>query len=983
MTGGAMKRNTIRFGSTLVAAALAPAAGAWAQAEAGAQGQAGAAADVARAPQAANAVNAVNAGTTPGAANALDGRDATSAAGLPAASTLALAETATRAPDPARAAGVRDGVEAAGAPPPAARTANALPVAGGADSANAPDAASAADATRAERASGPVRATESFGAAGGGATSGATSDATSDAGASGGGPSKAARSAGPTGPTEPNGPVGPAGQADRRDAASPAATAPAAPAAPAATPPAGRSAAASSSAALKDVVVTARRRKENAQQVPAPISTVSGDDLELQRNYRVQDLQTVLPSTNVAFIHARQSSISVRGLGNNPANDGLEGSAGVYLDNVYLGRPGMAVFDAFDIDQIELLRGPQGTLFGKNSTAGVINITTRRPTFRAEASIEQSVGQRGYAQTKAVLSGPLADTVAGRLVLYRTHDDGDVKNLYTGGRLNGGMREGVRGELLFKPSASLNARVIADYHREDSSYGTTVLYGFGPTINGYNPFLSRAASIGAAPVTNPALHEVNLDSRQHVSVHQGGLSAEVDYTLPSGHTLTSISAARFWNFEPANDDNLDKPAIYNTGVAVNDHQLSQEFRLASPTGGRFDYVAGAYYFHQRLSNRTFAYYGPFADAIVLGNRSGALANTTSIAPATMTTDSFALFAQGTWHASPRADITAGIRGTYETKSASVTRDASAGGAAVPPAVQAVRDAVIGRYASGDLNLYSLSPSALLNFGYKLAPNVLGYVTLSHGEKSGGANLSVSSAPTQGAQSLLVGPERANNAEIGVKSEFFERRLTVNANLFWTQVSGYQATSFLATPTGVVSVLSNAADVRSRGAELDVRAMPIRNLVLGLNASYVDAAYTSYENAPCPSEVSIPNPKAVCSLTGRPVAGAPRWIVNLNAQYQFRLRHDIDQYVAAQYSLRSSQYGTLDDSTYGRLPGYGVLNLTTGWRLATGRHQWDLSLWARNVFDRRYYLASFATINGAYTASVGDERMFGATLRYDY
>ncbi len=735
--------------------------------------------------------------------------------------------------------------------------------------------------------------------------------------------------------------------------------------------------------ALKEVVVTARRRKENAQQVPAPISTVSGDDLELQRNYRVQDLQNVLPSTNVAFIHARQSSISIRGLGNNPASDGLEGSAGVYLDNVYLGRPGMAVFDAFDIDQIELLRGPQGTLFGKNSTAGIINITTRKPTFRTEASLEQSIGQRGYVQSKAVLSGPVSDTLAGRLVLYRTHDDGDVKNLYTGGRLNGGTREGGRGELLFKPSGDLSVRVIADYHREDSSYGTTVLYGLGPTINGYNQFLSRAASIGATPVTNPALYQVNLDSRQHVSVHQGGLSTEVNYTLPSGQVLTSISALRFWNFEPANDDNLNKPVIYNTGVSVNDHQLSQELRLASPSGGRVDYVLGAYYFHQRVSNNTFTLYGPYADAMILGRNLGALDNMVSNAPATMTTDSFALFAQGTWHLTSRADLTAGIRGTYETKAASVTRDAPVGPAAPSAAALATRNGVIGQYASGDLNLYNASPSALLNFAYKLAPNVLGYATLSHGEKSGGVNLSVSSAPSQGAQSLVVGPERANNAEIGVKSEFFQRRLMVNANLFWTQVNGYQATSLVATPTGVVSVLSNAANVRSRGAELDLRAMPVRNLVFGLNASYVDATYSSYNNAPCPAEVSIPNPRATCSLTGRPVAGAPRWIVNLNAQYQFRLHHDIDQYLAAQYSLRSNQYGTLDDSRYGQLPGYGVLNLTTGWRLATGRHQWDLSLWVRNLLDKRYYLASFASYNGAYTASVGDERMFGATLRYDF
>ena len=132
---------------------------------------------------------------------------------------------------------------------------------------------------------------------------------------------------------------------------------------------------------LKTVTVTARRREESAQDVPTPMSVLDGQALESQRVYRIQDLQQLVPSVNVAYMHARQSSVSIRGLGNNPASDGLEGSVGLYLDNVYLGRPGMAVFDLMDIEQLEVLRGPQGTLFGKNTTAGVINISTRAPSF--------------------------------------------------------------------------------------------------------------------------------------------------------------------------------------------------------------------------------------------------------------------------------------------------------------------------------------------------------------------------------------------------------------------------------------------------------------------------------------------------------------------------------------------------------------------------------------------------------------------------
>ena len=265
------------------------------------------------------------------------------------------------------------------------------------------------------------------------------------------------------------------------------------------------------------------------------------------RVYRIQDLQQLVPSVNVAYMHARQSSVSIRGLGNNPASDGLEGSVGLYIDNVYLGRPGMAVFDLMDIEQLEVLRGPQGTLFGKNTTAGVINISTRAPTFTPERSIETSVGEDGYFQTKGTISGPLNDELAGRFSAYRTRSDGDIKNEYNGHDLNGGSRDGFRAQLLFKPNEDFNLRWIGDYNEEDSSAGTRVLYNTGPTINGVNLYSARAAAAGATLV-NGSHRKVNLDNDQHVTVHQGGTSVEANWTLPSDFTLTSISSYRFWNF---------------------------------------------------------------------------------------------------------------------------------------------------------------------------------------------------------------------------------------------------------------------------------------------------------------------------------------------------------------------------------------------------------------------------------------------------
>lgn len=742
--------------------------------------------------------------------------------------------------------------------------------------------------------------------------------------------------------------------------------------------PTGKTATATSQ--LETVTVTTRRREESSQDVPTPMSVVSGQILETQRVYRIQDLQQLVPSVNVAYMHARQSSVSIRGLGNNPASDGLEGSVGLYIDNVYLGRPGMAVFDLMDIEQLEVLRGPQGTLFGKNTTAGVINISTRAPSFTPERSIETSVGEDGYFQTKGTLSGPLNDQLAGRISAYRTRSDGDIKNEFNGHDLNGGSRDGFRAQLLFKPNENFNLRWIGDYNEEDSSAGTRVLYNTGPTINGVNLYSARAAAAGATLV-NGSHRKVNLDNDQHVTVHQGGTSVEANWTLPSDFTLTSVSSYRFWNFTPRNDDGLNVPATYNAGVSVEDKQYSQEFRLASPKGEFFDYVLGAYYFGSDLDNKSFAYYGPQAD-IWNGTPRGALANVNSVGRGHIKTDSFALFAQGTWHLTPRLDFTAGVRGTYEEKNAWVNRDAPVGGAAVTGAAATARRGRTGAYDSGDLNQYSSSPSGLLNLSYRFTDDLLGYATLSHGEKSGGVNLVVGSAPTAGADSLLIGTERANNAELGFKSTLWGRRLQLNANVFWTQVNAYQTNAY--DDVNRVQYLTNAGSVRSRGVEFESTLIPLRGLTLNFNGSYNDVSYLSYKDAPCPPEVSqAPGAPASCDLSGHQVVGASKWIGNANGKYEWNLDNGLQPYVTGSYAFRSKAVGTVEDSDYGQIPSYAVVNLSTGLRGDFNQGQWDVSLWLKNAFDKTYYTTLWTGGNGGYEGLLGTPRTLGVTGRYDF
>jgi iron complex outermembrane receptor protein len=454
------------------------------------------------------------------------------------------------------------------------------------------------------------------------------------------------------------------------------------------------------------VTVNARRREESAQSVPTPISVLSSETLETQRIYRVQDMQQLVPSTNVAYVHARQSSISIRGLGNNPASDGLEGSVGVYLDNVYLGRPGMAVFDLLDVEQLEVLRGPQGTLFGKNTTAGVLNITTRKPTFHQEGSIS-----RRWARTATADPGQF-------LRAAHRHPGRAYQRLpHRGRRLCEEHLQRPRPQRRQAPGLSYPVAVQAQRNlqpaldrrvqRRGLHNGILSLYSTGPTINGVNRYESLAARPAPRWCRARTARSISTPTSM-VKVFQGGTSVEANWTLPNDFTLTSISAYRWWDFTPRNDDGLNVPVFYNAGVSVRDKQYSQEIRLASPTGGFFDYVLGAYYFKQDLDNKSFTYNGPQADIWNL-TPAGALANVTTIGNGHIDTDSYALFAQGTWHLTERLDFTAGVRGTYEEKSAWVTRDAPFGGAAVTGAAAAARQGRVGAYDSGDLNQYSFAP----------------------------------------------------------------------------------------------------------------------------------------------------------------------------------------------------------------------------------------------------------------------------------
>lgn len=724
---------------------------------------------------------------------------------------------------------------------------------------------------------------------------------------------------------------------------------------------------------VEAVTVSARRVSEDVQDVPIPIAVLSGDALEGSGRFRLEDLNQALPSTNVQFGNPRQTSIAVRGLGNNPANDALESSVGVYLDNVYLGRPGMANLDLIDIDQVALLRGPQGTLFGKNTTAGVLNLQTRLPTFRPEYDFEASGGDYGYNRVRASASGPVfGDVLAGRISAAHSREAGFIHDITDGRRLNGFDRDGVRGQLLFKPGDAFSLRLIGDYNRESSDCCVSVLYNAGP--NGGALYYALVNRVGATVVLDPRYQTTTYDAAQHMAVNQGGVSAEANWQV-HGLTLTSISAYRNWRFTPTNDgDGLDLNAITNAGQGVDDEQWTQELRIATPVGGVFQSVAGLYYFYQHQANQQYTYYGP--DAAAYTGRAF-FDNASTTVNQWLTTNSVAAFAQTTWKATDRWSFTGGVRETYEDKYTRIRRNPAEG----PAAFQAA----FGPFESGKLGRHDSNVSALVSSSYKLSDGVLGYASLARGAKAGGINPIV---PTGGLStaSLYVSPEKAMDYEVGVKSSSFERRLQVNANLFWVDVTDYQATQLLETSPGVtVQELTNIGKVRSRGVELEVQAVPVTGVHLSLSSSYNDAVYRSYADAPCAAE-QIAAGRRVCDLSGSPVTGAPKWIVNPGIEVEHTIGlFGLRAFGGADYAWRSSFFGSADDSELAKVEAYGLLNLRAGLSAEAGQNHWSAWVWADNATNKAYVLGGLqlppATLQ--YTEFPGQPRTIGASVRVDF
>jgi len=758
---------------------------------------------------------------------------------------------------------------------------------------------------------------------------------------------------------------------------------------------------------LQDVVITARHRAERAQSVPISLTAIDHAQIKNLGSLNLNQIKQLVPSLTVNAYNPRNIGLDIRGLGSVGffGYDGLEGGVGVYVDGVLLGRSQLTNFDLPDLDDVQVLRGPQGTLFGKNTVAGAVVVNTKLPSFKPEADFSASYGDYNYWQFQGYASSALGsgDKAAISLAVHATQQNGFTKQLYTGQHYNNKDDKGVHVQALLQPNANLTVRIIGTYDHSDANCCLTLPIGIVNTYANGAPVavnaLTRYENPGIGytlPPISPFGRYTDVDSWTHYAMKTANLAAHADYDL-SGYTLSSITAGGYYNWYPRIDGDSVGIPIITTGLAVtHQRQFSQELRVTSPLGGAIDYTGGLYFFYQQLNDQGRSTYGSDAAGVYLagGNQNpsypayqAALNGLVSSPTDIPETYSGAAYGQATWHINPQWDLTGGARLTYEDKTGEEYQYYQEGGvnladAGLTPAQLTLAQTLRAAF-SPNVNYHlqhsDILPGGLVTLSYKPQPGILTYLTYSHGEKSAGLNLTTSNVPK------VVPPEKVDDFEIGTKTTLLNDHLLLNGDGFWTEDTNYQSTIFGPVGPGgtTVSYLAGVPKVRSRGLETDIHALLGQNLTVFVTGIYNEAYYESNPKGVCPYELG--NIAKVCNLTGRPLAGASKLAGSFGGEYDQPLpeydRYETEAYFGGNYLLKSGFYSTGDDSKYSYVPAYGVGNITFGIRQVNGA--WDLSAWVHNFTDSRYYL--FKEVTGGFSSynlvvgEVGDPITFGVTL----
>ena len=689
--------------------------------------------------------------------------------------------------------------------------------------------------------------------------------------------------------------------------------------------------------ALEEVIVTAEKRAANVQNVPISMTVLTGDELQEFHDKNIHDLITRMPNVNLVT-QGVNDVIYIRGFGSSPNNFAFDPTVSVYRDGIYAGKSGQFIEPLFDVERVEVLRGPQGALLGKNTAAGAISIVSAGPSreFGGEVAGAYKIDPQGW-QATGFVTGALTETLSGRLAVKFLDQEGFLKNRATGQndpRLN---QQLARLSLLWAPTADLDVMFKLEKAASEMRGGINTA---GPPNTAPPHVEERYTSDPYGPSGAPEINGVDS--------FNGSITA--NYQIGS-HTLTSITGYSNFDRYPINGYDETNPSggpttpginnLYQNGFPEDFEQVSQELRLLSPTGQKLEYVLGAYYDTSDWNLRQNIFYD-------LPSATGA-----QYTHFFQRSKTYSAFAIGTYHLSDVFRVKTSIRYTKNKKDGDFTSGTYYGDPL--RVITAI---------SGSRSEESVDPALTLQ--YDVAPRVMIYAAVANGSKSGGF---VSNTFGVRPATYEFKPEKSTNFEVGMKSTLAGGRLQFNATAFQLEIKDLQVSSYVPVLSSFVT--NNAGSATSKGAEFLVNWLPVDSLQLTLNLAYLDAKYDSYKGAAClaGAPISVCNPADPVSVAAHDLAGkelvySSKWTGNLQARHTATLgAFELESTVIASYRSRYYKADNYSE-VYGVQPGVTKIDARIALAPIDGR--WTVALAGKNLTNEHTFSNSLLLGGGVTT-----------------
>jgi len=749
----------------------------------------------------------------------------------------------------------------------------------------------------------------------------------------------------------------------------------------------------------KIIIVSATRRAEDVQSVPISLTVVDGEYMERSGIDNLEDLSTHVPNFNMGTSsQVTNTRLIIRGVGS-VGNTAVEGSVGVFIDGVYYPRPGSVISNLLDISSIEVLRGPQGTLFGRNTPMGALNITTNDPSDEFRAKTHVSYGNYSDLNIGTTISGGLSDTVSGLASINYSDRDGYGYNELTNKEIGDVENLTFRGKLLFDISDSVEAKLTVDFAEVEHTGSIVELL---PETN--SPlFIGTTTALYGVPAgsgDDPYDQVVNQTNDDNATDEQWGVTAQLKLDL-SDFEFKSITAIRNWENDYKDEGSLRIAAdlVPRNSFYTND-TLSQEFQILSPEGDTFDYVAGLFYYQEDFDiDTSFDAGTDFCSPTVFGIVRGQLiaagldpatATATALAQATACAgfaqdefvtsqfrqelESLAIFAQGTFHINDSLDTTLGIRWTEDEKTGSFEQQLNNPFGSIFRAPE----------STPDLKVDDNKVTWLASVRYQFNDEVMGFFTTSTGFKSGGFN-SQGTLVALGDRRTFAN-ETTENLEMGIKSSFFDKALTANMTVYQTDIKDFQSRSF----DGLSFVTTNAGELRQKGVEIDFTYRATDNLKFSGGLGTLDSEFLSYPNGS-----GLPG-GPVQDLTGTPNHWSPELQANLTADWSIPLSSNLSMFVrpAINYVDDQNIGGSTNQNPQTIQPSYslaslrlGVEDFDAGWRVTAHVDNLTDKGYCSTMFDQplggNLGAVNVASNTTAIRCVVGAPRTYGVKFSYDY